>query len=445
MVAAPASCSSTNNADSKAGDVGVKSEPLDTEDPVLPFGSFEGNVTEDEHGDSTECSTSFGDSGFASDDDVESDAGIMEAESPLYSHINVGGTPAVSDIVRKKKVTTHWRNFIGPERWRCNWLELRMNDLLSQVAKYDKELALIDHEKYLRMEMIKADKSKSELLQLDLPSYETIKRKKRKRHEDTADTLVYIKEHRILSYYENPENKRSRTDNERIGGDNDLSVSDDFNNLGISGINFDTGDEDTKNSISSNDAVLEQCSLRKIILDVECIQTRITNLQSDMSESYNKIDCSQKYSGKKDSHCLHKKKNVVRPYSTTEPSEDEITLEMLFGSKRPLLGSHIEGICKESVDDVLIDNETAIEEEFWQFERIKKPTITCSEPNINVAEAPIAKLVKKRGPKARKKLGNRIKNLKKKNSEEDFPSTINTTLLPVDTRKSQRVRKAKIF
>jgi hypothetical protein len=76
-----------------------------------------------------------------------------------------------------------------------------MNDLLSQVAKYDKELALINHEKYLQLEMVKADKHKSKLQQLDLPSCETMKRKKRKGYEDTTDTSSYIKKHHIFSYY----------------------------------------------------------------------------------------------------------------------------------------------------------------------------------------------------------------------------------------------------
>jgi len=92
---------SSNNG--KAGNVVVKSEPADGEhaqDPVLPFGSFGDEVAEDEHGDSTECSSSFGDSGFVSDDDAESDAGIMEVESPLYSQIKGPDAPAVSHIVR---------------------------------------------------------------------------------------------------------------------------------------------------------------------------------------------------------------------------------------------------------------------------------------------------------------------------------------------------------
>ena len=86
----------------KARNVVVKSEPADgverAQDPVPPFGSFGDEVAEDEHGDSTECSSSFGDSGFVSDDDAESDAGIMEVES--HSQIKGPDAPAVSHIVR---------------------------------------------------------------------------------------------------------------------------------------------------------------------------------------------------------------------------------------------------------------------------------------------------------------------------------------------------------
>lgn len=106
----------------------------------------------------------------------------------------------------------------------------------------------------------------------------------------------------------------------------------------------------------------------------------------------------------------------------------------------------------QSIDDVLINNEAAVEEELWQFERIKKATRTYSEPIINVAEAPPAKLVKKRGPKPKKKYGSaqprqdQIKRSKKKNMATDFyPNTRNTIFVAVDTRKSQRVRKPKTF
>ena len=119
---------------------------------------------------------------------------------------------------------------------------------------------------------------------------------------------------------------------------------------------FNTDDEANKRSIESNDTMLksketnvvvEQYSLRKILLAIECFQTRIINLRSDLSEAYNKIGLPQKSQKKKHSHGLHKKKNVVAPYGTTELGEDDITLEMLFSVNSSLLDPHMEGICKE--------------------------------------------------------------------------------------------------
>lgn len=78
-----------------------------------------------------------------------------------------------------------------------------MKNLLSQVAKYDRELAIINHEKDLQLEMVKADGPKSEPGKLYPQSHERIimKRRKRKRDEDTVDTSLYLKRHPALSYY----------------------------------------------------------------------------------------------------------------------------------------------------------------------------------------------------------------------------------------------------
>lgn len=108
----------------------------------------------------------------------------------------------------------------------------------------------------------------------------------------------------------------------------------------------------------------------------------------------------------------------------------------------------------QSVDDVLIDNEAAIEE-VWQFERVKRIDETHSEPINYVAEAsaPVVKLVNNRGPTPNKKLGiswsrdDQIKRPKKKNKKTSlsYPNTANNMFVAVDSRKSQRVRKPKIY
>ena len=72
-----------------------------------------------------------------------------------------------------------------------------MKDLLSQVSKYDSQLALIKQEKELQRAISKTESGKS-CRGLENISME---RRKRKRHEDTVDTSLYLKKHQILSYF----------------------------------------------------------------------------------------------------------------------------------------------------------------------------------------------------------------------------------------------------
>jgi hypothetical protein len=80
-----------------------------------------------------------------------------------------------------------------------------MKDLLSQVSKYDSQLALIKQEKELQRAISNTNGSKTE----SGKSYRghantSMERRKRKRHEDTVDTSLYLKKHQILSYFFGP-------------------------------------------------------------------------------------------------------------------------------------------------------------------------------------------------------------------------------------------------
>ncbi|KAM0882769.1 hypothetical protein ACQ4PT_032067 [Festuca glaucescens] len=161
------------------------------------------SVTSPEHGtngqggDSTECSSSFADS-FCEIGD-EADFGDLEVNSPFSVHADGGQASA---LPRKKKVTAEWRNAVRPMLWRCEWLELRMKDLLSQVSKYDSQLALIKQEKELQWAISNTNGSRTESGK-SYRGHENIsmERRKRKRHEDTMDTSLYLKKHQILSYF----------------------------------------------------------------------------------------------------------------------------------------------------------------------------------------------------------------------------------------------------
>ena len=80
-----------------------------------------------------------------------------------------------------------------------------MKDLLSQVSKYDSQLALIEQEKELQRATSKTNGCRQESGK-NCRDHETIsmERRKRKRHEDTVDTSLYLKKHKILSYFFGP-------------------------------------------------------------------------------------------------------------------------------------------------------------------------------------------------------------------------------------------------
>ena len=102
-------------------------------------------------------------------------------------------------------MTAEWRNSVRPILWRCQWLELRMKELSSQVSKYDRELALIKKEKEVQQTVSKTNDSMSESFQIHKVHRNSImKRRKRKRHEENVDSSLYIKKHQILSYYHGP-------------------------------------------------------------------------------------------------------------------------------------------------------------------------------------------------------------------------------------------------
>jgi hypothetical protein len=79
---------------------------------------------------------------------------------------------------RKRKVTDDWRNFIRPLSWRLKWTEIRLKQLKSQEFKYRRELKKCD------METRKAK----------------VRRRRRKKIEDTADVATYTQHHPLFSY-----------------------------------------------------------------------------------------------------------------------------------------------------------------------------------------------------------------------------------------------------
>jgi hypothetical protein len=100
-------------------------------------------------------------------------------------------------------LTVHWRKFIRPLMWRCKWIELQIKELQSQALKYDSELAVYDQRKQLEFQNFTLDDidAKSLPFSSQILRKKVMKRKKRKRVEETIDITTYMSQHNLFSYY----------------------------------------------------------------------------------------------------------------------------------------------------------------------------------------------------------------------------------------------------
>lgn len=171
-----------------------------------------------ENGDVTESSSSFGytDSGIgsaavSSDIEVESKPQDVHASLLRFDGFRT----------RKKKLTDHWRKFMRPLMWRCKWVELQLRELHSQVSKYDRELEERDRKKKSGLEKCAAEDVGVKVAPFICQnrSVKLMKRKKRKRVEDTVDLASYTSGHSLFSYFAR---KRSFADSAYIDNDHDV-------------------------------------------------------------------------------------------------------------------------------------------------------------------------------------------------------------------------------
>ncbi|XP_050385315.1 uncharacterized protein LOC126801880 [Argentina anserina] len=219
-------------------------------------------MVEDECQDLTESSSSFGDtvSGTQNGMSVDGD----EVESRYCANPSVSLYDGYSDAfhTRKKKLTGHWRKFIRPLMWRCKWLELQIKELQSQALKYDEEVEKYNKLKHFEYGGYTAEgfDGKSIPFSSQIQRSTVMKRKKRKRVEDTTDIPSFISNHKLFSYYENIKS-----------GANGGSIEDDCGNLAgksIHGINefeieFRDGDSTLEDTLRKIELVHSQvCQLK---------------------------------------------------------------------------------------------------------------------------------------------------------------------------------------
>ncbi|CAO2186171.1 unnamed protein product [Urochloa humidicola] len=358
------------------------------------------DIAGDQGCDTSECSSSFG--GTTSGFEGEFDEGEPEVNSVISAPANGGGS---SKLPRRKKVTDEWRNYVRPILWRCQWLELQMKELLSQVSVYDRELALIKKEKELQQEVCKANGSMSESIEI----YEgygnsIMKRRKRKSHEKNVDASLYINKHQILSYYH---------DNQNTGAETGLSIDDDCGNT----VDGSIGGLDAVTLLKSENynMVFEQLTLKYTLMTIDGLQSRVHLLQDLLSKahsggenlalsednahvrvpwkrrhtqkcSFSHTKCQytkpqkRKYlnislmgddgsalgrgpplSGREiDAHIKDANRNAEeRSGEHKHLREKAVTVGQLLGTNNSIPNGHIGDLCKENTGVILIDNQVA--------------------------------------------------------------------------------------
>ncbi|KAG2588411.1 hypothetical protein PVAP13_5NG339181 [Panicum virgatum] len=349
--------------------------------------------------DTTECSSSFGDTCSGS----EAEADDCEPE------VNSGISACWPSKPPRKKVTAEWRNSVRPILWRCQWLELRMKELSSQVSKYDRELALIKKEKEVQQTVSKANDSMSESMQIHKVHRNSImKRRKRKRHEENVDAPLYIKKHQILSYYHDKQNKGAETDCILIDDDCGIAVDGSI-----------SGGLDTVTLLDSENynMIFEQLTLKDTLMTIDGLQPRVHLLQDRLSKAHSggenlalseenthvRVPRNRQHTQKRsfsytkcryfkpqkrknlnillkdddgsalagrpglpdretDTHMKYANKNAEEKSGVCNHSmETAVTVNLLLGTGNSISNSHIGDLCKDNTDDILIDNQSVNE------------------------------------------------------------------------------------
>ncbi|CAO2209455.1 unnamed protein product [Urochloa humidicola] len=378
------------------------------------------DIARDQRCDTSECSSSFG--GTSSGFEGEIDDGEAEVNSVISARANGGGS---SKLPRRKKVTDDWRNYVRPILWRCQWLELRMKELSSQVSVYDRELALIKKEKELQQLVCKANGSMSESIEI----YEgygnsIMKRRKRKSHEQNVDASLYINKHQILSYYHDKQN---------MGAETGLLIDDNCGNT----VDGSTGGLDAVTLLNSENynVIFEQLTLKYTLMTIDGLHSRVHLLQSLLSKAHSGGEnlalsqdnthvrvprerqhtqkCSFSYT--KCQYTKPQKRKYLnislmdddgsalagRPPLPDRETDDNIknanrnaeersgernhsrqktvTVNQLLGTNNSIPNGHIGDLCKENTDNILIGNQVA-REVCQQFDKAKHlPSGTSSK------------------------------------------------------------------
>ncbi|KAF7110241.1 hypothetical protein CFC21_110378 [Triticum aestivum] len=266
----------------------------------------------------------------------------------------------------------------------------------------------------------------------------SMERRKRKRHEDTVDTSLYLKKHKILSYFFDKQNKGADADGLLIDDDSHGQVGDDTRcRLEIVGLP----------ASKEYDMVSNQFVLQKVLMQIGGIQSRVHRLQERLSKArckqaklasfmdHDQVKVAEKrqriqkraFSPENDRYAKPQKKKKLNilleqedgPTLSVKPTLSErgtdcliedpqgnseekalersqahkkdITVDLLLAVESSLPNGHLGDLCKENTDDILIDNQGA-KDGYQPLENAKHPP---EEPPVlieNVAKTAPSKV-----------------------------------------------------
>ncbi|KAK9672171.1 hypothetical protein RND81_12G081800 [Saponaria officinalis] len=215
---------------------------------------------------SSENSSSFGDTTPRSEvTSVTSDA---EVESEFRDETGLGSTfDGFSGAfqMRKKKLTTHWRNFVRPLMWRCKWTELKIRELESQALKYTRELEQNDQTKTSELHQYTSDfGSKSLPFSSQSIRRKVMKRRKRKLVENVTDISSYVSRHHLFSYLEE----------KKCDLDDAATTEDDCDKEQYS--------KNDENGVSDDWLKHEEDSMEEIVRQIGTVQSQVLRLRNHL-------------------------------------------------------------------------------------------------------------------------------------------------------------------
>ncbi|OVA12255.1 hypothetical protein BVC80_1779g26 [Macleaya cordata] len=351
--------------------------------------------------DATEYSSSFGDTVSGNDDGSRlSDA---EVESQFNGDNGLGDNvfDGFSSLfpMRKKRLTAHWRRYIRPLMWRCKWVELRIKEFRAQALKYDRELAAYEQRKQLELGQY-ASEGCGRTLPFCRQIYKkkAMKRRKRKKIEDTVDIPSYMSFHNLFSYYENKKSDGDAASVDEDCGNKDVNSNDELD------VNNEWPSLECRDGDNSIEQILRkieiaQSKAQKLKIQVDKLLTTnagkfssMENLSllvsSDLPTSSARsptfspgrgeampigaLYTPPRHISEYDIGDLVMPESAVSSYGEATPLPDiiESTVGLLSAAEATLDQPQIGDSCKDQLGDGVLINNHAAENELHNFEKV---------------------------------------------------------------------------